>query len=88
MCAEHFLLTPNFDEFDNLRFPRFEAHSRAGRDVQPEAEGFSTIEIESRIGLEKRVMGPDLNGPVSPVDNLKRQRLAPLVQKNLTSQRR
>src|SRR5437763_13603823 len=55
------------DELDLARLSRFETHGRAGRDIETTAARLVAVEVERRVGLEKRVVGADLDRHVAGV---------------------
>src|SRR6266446_1262387 len=71
------------NERDLTRLPRFKAHRRAGRDIEPHAARLLAIEFQRRIGLEEMIMRADLDRPVAGIGDVKRNRPAPGIELDL-----
>src|SRR5436309_16140862 len=68
------------DELDLARLSRFETHGRAGRDIETTAARIVAVEGERRVGLEKMVVGANLDRPVAGVRDGERDARSPGIQ--------
>src|SRR3546814_18687202 len=59
-----------------VRLPRFEAHGRAGGNVEPEPACLRAIEVKRRVRFGKVVVRPDLDRPVALIADCQAECLA------------
>src|ERR1700722_10290060 len=71
------------DELHVAGLSRLEAHRGAGRDVEPHAARLLAVELQRRIGLEKLVLGADLDRTVAGIGDRERHRLAAGIELDL-----
>ena len=63
--------------------PRFKAHCRAGRDIQPAAARLGAIKIEQRIGFREMIMAAHLHRAVALIRHRDFHCIARCVQRDL-----
>jgi hypothetical protein len=73
-------LAGNCNKRHFARLSRLEADRSAGRNIEPHAARFFTVELQRRIGFEKMIMRADLDRPITRISDRKRDGLTTFVE--------